>query len=406
MIIFKTIKARMFFLSATLTGCLIISIFVIYFTFDRYHQIVQAYQLKIDNTAPVKVWQRGIILKLIDKLIKPETGKYQALTISQLEAASEKLSRHFLRTITGLLSFIILVVMVSTFLTNESIRRSMRIIKKQINALALGDLTQQLTRFREDEIGQVSKELQTATEYLLQLFSELHQGINEIAKDSNQLSSHTQVVWGNINTQATSSEEIFNSMNQMAKAIDKNAVNARETHDIAKSALEGFEIVAKSSKSSQESLNLIFEKIEIVNAIATQTNILALNATLEAARAGVHGKGFAVVSAEVRRLAELSKASAEEINSLSRESLDYTREATMLMKRLVPEIKRTSKLINEIANANFDQHKEAEKINQSLQEFASSTAQSAESTHQIAENAHSLANQTGRLTEMISLFKV
>jgi methyl-accepting chemotaxis protein len=214
------------------------------------------------------------------------------------------------------------------------------------------------------------------------------------------------MVHGGTSQQVVSAEQISTYMEEISRNIDKTASHAQETKDISRQALEGFEIVSKSSKDGQESFRLIFDKIAVVNDIAKQTNILALNAAVEAARAGEQGKGFAVVAAEVRKLAEKSRLTADEITRLSETNLEYTQETRLLMKRLVPEIKRTAKLVSEIAKANFEQTKEMNELNSSLSELSEITQINASSAEQMAESAENLTNHSEDLVKLISFFKV
>src|SRR5664279_4063118 len=158
-------------------------------------------------------------------------------------------------------------------------------------------------------------------------------------------------------------------MEQMSANIRQNADNALQTEKIAvKSATdaqEGGKAVAQTVHAMKE----IAGKISIIEEIARQTNLLALNAAIEAARAGEHGKGFAVVASEVRKLAERSQRAAAEISELSSSSVEVAERAGGMLARILPDVQKTSELVQEITAASREQDSGAAQINKAIQQL-------------------------------------
>lgn len=150
----------------------------------------------------------------------------------------------------------------------------------------------------------------------------------------------------------------------------------------------------------------IATKISIIGEIAFQTNILALNAAVEAARAGENGRGFGVVAEEVGKLADKSKQAALEIDQLTKTSVFNAEQTGKLMNEIVPEIQKTSQLIQEISVANKEQSAGADQINMAIQQLNMVTQQNAATSEELATNAVELAAQAEQLREIISFFKI
>lgn len=195
-------------------------------------------------------------------------------------------------------------------------------------------------------------------------------------------------------------------MEEMAANIQQNTDNAQEADKISQKVQSGVQKVGSAAQESLLSIRNISEKIGIINDIAFQTNILALNAAVEAARAGEHGKGFAVVAAEVRKLAERSKLAADEIVTLSGQSVEVTESASDLMGNLVPEIEKTAKLVQEIAAASMEQSSGADQVNSAIQQLNQVTQQNAAASEELATSSEELSSQAEQLKELISYFKL
>ena len=158
-------------------------------------------------------------------------------------------------------------------------------------------------------------------------------------------------------------------------------------------------------KQTVEAMKSITERIEIINEIAYQTNLLALNAAIEAARAGEHGKGFAVVATEVRKLAERSQTAAKEISALATNSVGVAERSGKLLEELVPSIKKTADLVQEVSSASREQSSGVSQINKAMSQVDLVTQRNAASAEELSSTAEELASQAEALLQLMDFFK-
>jgi methyl-accepting chemotaxis protein len=268
-----------------------------------------------------------------------------------------------------------------------------------------GDLTASIKIEQKDELGQLADALRNMVGKLSSVVSEVNIASQQVSAGSQELSDSAQNMSQGATQQAASIEETSSAMEEMASGIQQNTDNATTTEKIASTAARDAEESGIAVNEAVVAMKQIANKISIIEEISRQTNLLALNAAIEAARAGEHGKGFAVVAAEVRKLAERSQTAAGEIGGLSASSVDIAERAGDMLTKLVPDIKKTAELVQEISASSTEQSQGARQINVAIQQLDQVIQQNAGASEEMAATSEELSAQSDILASSIGFFK-
>ena len=332
----------------------------------------------------------GVAMEALDSTLKGRVSKLKA---------SQRL------VVSAVCAVAMLVAFIGWTIT-RAITRSLGEAVQVAKRLSEGDLTLQIESSATDETGQLLQAMKVMVAKLSQVVSEVNAGSEALASASEQVSATAQSLSQASNEQAASVEETSASIEQMTASISHNSDNAKVTDGMATKASREASDGGEAVKATVVAMKQIAQKIGIIDDIAYQTNLLALNAAIEAARAGEHGRGFAVVAAEVRKLAERSQVAAQEISTVASSSVELAEKAGKLLDEIVPNIKKTSDLVQEIAAASQEQASGVGQINSAVGQLSQTTQQNASSSEQLAATAEEMSSQAEQLQQTMGFFKI
>ena len=404
-----------------------------------YRSAVQSYKAANANIVSARAemtTQGADIVTISDKLYDIQLDRRDA----------ESTQARSLQLISTLLA--LMVGIIAALVITRQITRPIQDTLAVVERIASGDLSHNIQVTRRDELGVLQQGIQRMGTTLRELISGIRDGVTQIASAAEELSAVTEQTSAGVNSQKIETDQVATAMHEMTATVQEVARNAEQASlaaaDADGQARAGDKVVAEAiaqierlaaevARSTdamthlQQESNKIGSVMDVIKAVAEQTNLLALNAAIEAARAGEAGRGFAVVADEVRGLAQRTQKSTEEIEglvaglqngtqqvaavmnnsrSLTDSSVELTRKAGVSLENITRTVSNIQSMNQQIAAAAEQQSAVAEEISRSIVNVRDVSEQTATASDETAKSSVELARLGSQLQQMVSHFRV
>jgi len=312
------------------------------------------------------------------------------------------------------------VVAPSIFVLNSMIVKPVKRMQEAIQKISEGDLTATVHAKTTDEFGEIAVHLQTMVKRLNKMIGSMADVSNFLLNASQQIRDAAQSLSSSSSEESSNIEEISSSLEQMLANISESAQKTVQTKNVtddsSRIASDGGKQIEQSIMSIKDisrDTQKVTEIIDFIDSIASQTNLLSLNAAIEAARAGEHGRGFNVVAAEVRSLAQRTSQSSKEINLLINASLKTISQGEILSNRGIESMQKINEsirtvvgLVEQIAMSNSEIEQGVRMISSSMNDLTQVSQENAASSEEMANMSDNLNGLVGQLQELMGQFTI
>ena len=330
---------------------------------------------------------------------------YAAFTTVSLDEISEPINKA-INVILSIFIVSLLLIIFSAYYLAKTISDPLHKVIAALKKIAQKNIDIKITNDRNDEIGDLIISTNAISSNFKEIIVNIDDASSSVLSAGTELSAISQQIVQSAQEQASTTEEISASMEEMLAIINANSDNAINTGKISTKSAKNLEKNKTIFDNTIDAVTDISKRISVISEIAGKTDILAINAAIEAARAGDKGLGFAVVAQEIRKLADKTQQASVEIIKISKSGSSMSQIARKQMDKLIPEIVKSASLVSEIVTASKEQQDSVEMISNSVHQLTQITNINSSAAEEMSSASEELSIQAASLKEMISIFNV
>jgi len=309
--------------------------------------------------------------------------------------------------LTFIMILMAIAIVATMYESSMGTKRSVSNVVSAIENIESGNLSiKKVSIVTNSELGFLCQNINSLLSRLQDVLGNVKNSSDIVQRSSNDINESASDIATSASDQASNVEEITSSMEEVGAMVDQNTANASDTNNIAKKTLELSSNGKTILEQSIDYMKTISEKIVQIQDIASQTNLLSLNASIEAARAGQHGKGFAVVASEVRKLAEKSDQVSRDITELVTTSVEVSEQAGRIFNTILQDIENTAHLVEQIYQGSEEQKTGIGQINIAMLQLSDITQQNAAASEELSTTSDLLDKNAKDMGDQIDYFKV
>jgi len=309
----------------------------------------------------------------------------------------------FNNIIVGAIIILFLIIIIST-LNNKIIIKPISILSGYVKKLASGNIKEGIRLETNDEFENLATQIEKLREQLEEIILSIYSSSKTVNQISSEVSVISEEIAAEAQEQASSVEEISSSIEQIKAVAEQNAENAQTTEHLAEETLEATRQASHFTHEIIKVVNEIIDKVSVIQSIAEKTDLLAINASIEAAHAGEYGKGFAVVATEIRKLAEFSKQASDDISEFTSKITGVTHKTIEQLEIVEPFMEKNTTMMRNISVASTEQSQGISAVSDAIIQLNTIALRNSDKAEELLSKANKLIAEMEKLNNKINYF--